>query len=298
MMPTPRMDEFTQQYFETALWSSSDNSDDSGGEPLDANHSISDIDPKTRDRMIEDCAEFQKDFGHLIDAGGGDYGQAGHDFWLTRNGHGAGFWDGDWPEPQAEELTEASKDFGEYNLYVGDDGVIYGDTSGGYRYNPGYDPRTKKAPSTAREARGRVRASRHVRDYEAIDRQDRVIAGPFKSYGDAKDAAGSAGAVRFVPSRGKPSKATEAPRGVSPLGRKQAILTGDRIEAIEDLQRAVALGDVAVLAKVRAHARRIGVPESTIQSIVSGHSTVTEARETRSAHNPSPTRRQARARKH
>jgi hypothetical protein len=53
-----------------------------------------------------------------------------------------------------------------------------------------------------------------VRDYEAIDRRDRVIAGPFKSYGDAKDAAGPAGAVRFVPSRGKPSKATEvrAPR--------------------------------------------------------------------------------------
>jgi hypothetical protein len=49
-----------------------------------------------------------------------------------------------------------------------------------------------------------------VRDYEAIDRRDRVIAGPFKSYGDAKDAAGPAGAVRFVPSRGKPSKATEA----------------------------------------------------------------------------------------
>lgn len=21
---------------------------------------------------------------------------AGHDLWLTRNGHGAGFWDGDW----------------------------------------------------------------------------------------------------------------------------------------------------------------------------------------------------------
>ena len=22
----------------------------------------------------------------------------GHDFWLTRNGHGAGFWDGDWDD--------------------------------------------------------------------------------------------------------------------------------------------------------------------------------------------------------
>ncbi len=156
----PRMDSFTRQYIETALWSSNDNADDSGGEPLDANYSISDIDPATRDRMIEDCADFQKDFGHLIDEGGGDYGQAGHDFWLTRNGHGAGFWDGDWPEPQAEALTEASKDFGEYNLYVGDDGAIYGDTSGGYRYNPGYDPHARKAPSTARAHEQRVRAPR------------------------------------------------------------------------------------------------------------------------------------------
>lgn len=52
---------------------------------------------------------------------------------------------------------------------------------------------------------------RHVRDYEAIDRQDRVIAGPFKSYGDAKDAAGSAGAVRFVP-KGKRAKEMRATR--------------------------------------------------------------------------------------
>jgi len=35
--------------------------------------------------------------------------QAGHDFWLTRNGHGAGFWDGDWPET-GDALTEASKE--------------------------------------------------------------------------------------------------------------------------------------------------------------------------------------------
>lgn len=50
---------------------------------------------------------------------------AGHDFWLTRNGHGAGFWDGDWPEPHASILTEASKTFGETDLYIGDDGKVH-----------------------------------------------------------------------------------------------------------------------------------------------------------------------------
>jgi hypothetical protein len=48
-----------------------------------------------------------------------------HDFWLTRNHHGAGFWDGDYPEPLATKLTELAHSFGEQNLYVGDDGKFY-----------------------------------------------------------------------------------------------------------------------------------------------------------------------------
>jgi hypothetical protein len=48
----------------------------------------------------------------------------GHDFWLTRNGTGAGFWDGDWFE--GEKLTEAAKAFGNFDLMVDhDDGTIY-----------------------------------------------------------------------------------------------------------------------------------------------------------------------------
>lgn len=49
---------------------------------------------------------------------------AGQGFWLTRNGHGAGFW-GDWPEPQATYLTEASKAAGPCDLHLGDDGLLY-----------------------------------------------------------------------------------------------------------------------------------------------------------------------------
>ena len=52
-------------------------------------------------------------------------GHAAHDFWLTRNGHGAGFWDGDWPDEIGKQLTALSKEFGEQWLYVGDDGLIY-----------------------------------------------------------------------------------------------------------------------------------------------------------------------------
>ena len=49
----------------------------------------------------------------------------GHDFWLTRNGHGAGFWDRSdcLPEDAGERLTDAAEKYGEVDLTV-DDGVI------------------------------------------------------------------------------------------------------------------------------------------------------------------------------
>jgi len=120
------LDKFTQAYIEAALWSSVD--DD--GTPLDSNYGREDLAPETLAKMVEDCAKFQEDNAEIITGcarEGGEYTEderAGHDFWLTRNGHGAGFWDGDWPE-HGEELTKASKRFGEVDLYVGDDGMIY-----------------------------------------------------------------------------------------------------------------------------------------------------------------------------
>lgn len=51
--------------------------------------------------------------------------KAGHDFWLTRNGHGAGFWDGGWPEPQSSVLDDASESFGVVVVEKGDDGLLH-----------------------------------------------------------------------------------------------------------------------------------------------------------------------------
>ena len=50
--------------------------------------------------------------------------QIGHDLWLTRNGHGAGFWDrglGD----RGDSLTAICKALGEVCTYVGDDGHLH-----------------------------------------------------------------------------------------------------------------------------------------------------------------------------
>lgn len=54
--------------------------------------------------------------------------RAGHDFALTRNGHGAGFWDRDYTSEEGEEvglvLTKASKKSGSVYLYVNDENEL------------------------------------------------------------------------------------------------------------------------------------------------------------------------------
>lgn len=56
-----------------------------------------------------------------------DLAQLGHDLWLTRNKHGAGFWDRPhiYGESGAQSLTRYADSFGECWPYVGDDGLIY-----------------------------------------------------------------------------------------------------------------------------------------------------------------------------
>jgi hypothetical protein len=117
------MTTFLAAYIRAALWSTNDESDASGGEPLDQNYAVTDIAKETLDKMVIDCACFQAE--NQDDLEGEDEEQTAHDFWLTRNGHGAGFWDGDYEEEKGKRLTESSKRFGEVNLYVGDDGKIY-----------------------------------------------------------------------------------------------------------------------------------------------------------------------------
>lgn len=116
-----KLDAFTRSYIVTMLWSTTDESTPEGGEPMDANYSGADVAPIALVQIVADCEAFQKECSDHYD----DSEQAGHDFWLTRNGHGAGFWDGDYPEPEASILTAASKRFGELYPYVGDDGLIY-----------------------------------------------------------------------------------------------------------------------------------------------------------------------------
>jgi hypothetical protein len=117
------MIEFLDQYIRTMLWSSNDESTPEGAEPFDRNYSAKDLAPETLKRMSDDCIAFIGKAGDRLDENR-DSSQGAHDFWLTRNGHGAGFWDGDWPI-NGDALTAISKEFGECDPYLGDDGRIY-----------------------------------------------------------------------------------------------------------------------------------------------------------------------------
>jgi hypothetical protein len=116
--------EFFDNYVITALWSSNDNADDNGGHPLDANYDVDDIEAETRRQMITDCLSFLcANLQYILPS---RYKEAGGDFWLTRNRHGAGFWDGQWEKDAAKALTDAAHNAGGYDLYVSEEGKLYG----------------------------------------------------------------------------------------------------------------------------------------------------------------------------
>jgi hypothetical protein len=116
------MDTFTEAYIEAMLWADcgpdSEFQDEAG---------VSDIADETMTKIETDCREFQSAYSKLLGKAaetGYHLDQAGHDFWLTRNGHGAGFWDRGLGK-LGDELTKAAKSFGGVDPYKGDYGKLY-----------------------------------------------------------------------------------------------------------------------------------------------------------------------------
>lgn len=105
------LDAFVDAYIECALWSSTDRETDT---PLDAVDA--DLTRKARAAMRRDCRAFARDHRGMF---AGKEEQAGHDFWLTRNRHGAGFWDrGDYWPNRGKDLTNDAHAYGGVDLYV------------------------------------------------------------------------------------------------------------------------------------------------------------------------------------
>jgi hypothetical protein len=118
---TAEIEQFMDQYIETALQTSMDDN----GKPMDRTFGPDAIDPETKKAMLRDCSRFTRENKKLLDGSGMDESDQAHNFWLSRNGHGSGFWDRGLG-PLGDELHKVAKRFGEYDLYVGDDGYIHG----------------------------------------------------------------------------------------------------------------------------------------------------------------------------
>lgn len=102
---------------ECALWASSDDE----GNPLADRYGIDDFTIAATEELVDDLFAFiDSEIADLIEI---DPAQVGHDFWLTRNHHGAGFWDRGLGAA-GERLTKAASVYGEVYLYPTGDGAV------------------------------------------------------------------------------------------------------------------------------------------------------------------------------
>lgn len=110
----------TAAYVECLLWTETGDGDNP--RPLDEEYGSSDIEAGALIEIGNDVADFVD--ANWFDVKGLSARQVGHDFALTRNGHGAGFWDrglGD----LGERLSDAARVYGSQGLSVSDDGKLY-----------------------------------------------------------------------------------------------------------------------------------------------------------------------------
>jgi hypothetical protein len=115
-------DDFFSGYLRAAIFTGShypdpENMDDS--RPMDSVYSPKDIPREIRAELESDCRDFLNHSGFMVTE---NPERAGMDFHFTRNGHGSGFWDGDWPEFGAE-LTARSRPCGTAELYSDPTGI-------------------------------------------------------------------------------------------------------------------------------------------------------------------------------
>lgn len=122
--PPDSLDEFTQGYYD-GLFFTEDGPEDDGGSIGEKTYY--DFAPELHARIKADCADFQRENAELLalayKLSDYDAKQAGIDFWLSRNGHGAGFFD-----RKLDGLQSACgfrTKFPEFDLYIGDDGQVY-----------------------------------------------------------------------------------------------------------------------------------------------------------------------------
>lgn len=105
-------------YIEAAIWADMPEDDSCGN--------IDEVAPESLELAKTDIAQFLCFAKFQLPIYPCDAAQMGHDIWLTRNGHGAGFWDRTELEGDLGQiLTQYAEDIGPREIYRGDDDLIY-----------------------------------------------------------------------------------------------------------------------------------------------------------------------------
>jgi hypothetical protein len=110
-------------YILTALWSSNDTYN---GQDVSLDNCELALSESAINKMNEDITSFFELISENEELNNHDEvlnGNVAHDFWLTRKRHGAGFWDGDYPET-GDTLTQLAHSFGGCDLYILDNNTI------------------------------------------------------------------------------------------------------------------------------------------------------------------------------
>jgi hypothetical protein len=123
--PDSDIEAFVSHYVVAALWMETDGD----GTSLDSLYGPADLSEDASRQCVDECIDFLRQslggsdvataLSTLRSTGkegspshpDGIFAQAGHDFWLTRNGHGTGFWDRPeiYGDREANALSEISR---------------------------------------------------------------------------------------------------------------------------------------------------------------------------------------------
>lgn len=115
----PVWPEFVDAYLEAALWTAMA----PNGRPMDEYLTVDNFSNEAVDQAITECDDFVRANKEDLESIG-TRAQHGHDFSLSRNGHGAGFFDRGYGDV-GERLQEAARVYGSIEVYQGDDGLLY-----------------------------------------------------------------------------------------------------------------------------------------------------------------------------
>lgn len=115
---------FIQGFLACMLWSTTNEGDASLGDC----HGLEDLDEFARQGLVDRCNAFitanAKDLLAATGQPGYTFSRAGHDFMLSSNGHGAGFFDRGLGQA-GDRLQEAANRAPATQAYLGDDGRVH-----------------------------------------------------------------------------------------------------------------------------------------------------------------------------